>query len=383
MSRRLRMLVAPLLVCVAALGMTSTADAARNMELAIADDNVFVKGLWDPFKGFRKARKLNATWVRVNIPWDQAVNEDSARRMPDNVTYNWTPWDDAVNRAAAEGIKTEITLVGPTPRWGSKGGEGFPVKKPKAGKFARFARAAAEHFRGRVTRYSIWNEPNLKVWLAPRRKAPKLYYKLYKKSYKQIKKVDRDIEVLIGETAPYGQRKRTIAPLTFIRKVVGANRRYRGRRGKGLKTDGYAHHPYDYKHKPKYKYPGRNNVTVATLRRLEKALIRLRSARALRRPDGGVPYIYLTEYGYFAAYKYRLPPKKHARYLKQGFKIAQRNDRVKQMLQYLLVQPPSRTGFFATHIMSRSFRPYRAYKVLKRWANRQSKRGRVLRNPLN
>jgi hypothetical protein len=130
---------------------------------------------------------------------------------------------------------------------------------------------------------------------------------------------------------------------------------------------------------------------VSTLSRLTKALSKLRKARALRTPGGGTPFIYLTEYGYFArhrgqsrrARKYAISPARQASYLKKGFQLAQRNPRVKQMLQYLLVQPPSRTSFFATHIMSRSFRPYRAYNTLKSWAASEARRGGVRRNPLN
>jgi hypothetical protein len=382
---RLRLLFASMIVCVAAVAMVPSADAARKMEIAVADDNVFLKGLWDPFTGFRKARDLNATWVRVNVGWDQALGSQAdERREPSNITYNWTPWDDLIARAANEGLKVELTLVGPAPRWASGNRKsGFPIVRPNARKFGQFARAAAEHFDGRVERYTIWNEGNLKAWLSPKRRAPAIYRKLYDSAYRNINAVDSDNKVFIGETAPYGQRGRTTAPLKWLRGVTRVNSRYRGHRGKTLLTDGYAHHPYDYKHKPTYRYPGKDNVTVATLGRLERALSRLRAARALRTPSGGVPYIYLTEYGYFAAYKYRLPQAKHARFLKKGFKIAQRNPRVKQMLQYLLVQPPSKTGFFATHIMSRSFKPYRAYTVLRRWARRQARRGGVLENPLN
>ena len=386
MSRRVRMLLAPLLVCVAAMGMASTADAAKRMEVAVADDNVFLRGLFNPFTGLRKARDLNATWIRVNVTWKQALASGAnSRKQPSNVTYNWTPWDDVVQRASAEGLKVELTLAGPVPRWaaGNRSKKQFPIVKPSASKFGAFARAAAQHFDGRVTRYTIWNEPNLKPWISPQRQAPRIYRNLYASAYRAIKGVDSSNQVLIGETAPYAQRGRTIAPLKFLRGVTRVNSRYRGHRGSALRTDGYAHHPYDYKHKPTYRYPGKDNVTVATLGRLTKALSKLRSAGALKTPSGGVPYVYLTEYGYFAAYKFRLPRGKQAKYLKTGFQIAQKNKRVKQMLQYLLVQPPSKTGFFATHIMSRSFKPYKAYSTLRSWARSQVRRGGVLKNPLN
>ena len=48
-----------------------------------------------------------------------------------------------------------------------------------------------------------------------------------------------------------------------------------------LKADGYAHHPYDFRHAPNFQYPGADNVTIGTLSRLTRALDRLkRSGRA-------------------------------------------------------------------------------------------------------
>ena len=382
MTRRFRTLLAPLLVCVFAIGLTSTADAAKRMEVAVQDDNVLRDGLWNPFTGFQKARELNATWVRVNVPWASVVNGSNSRRQPRNLSYNWVRWDDAVTRANQQGIQVELTLTGPAPRWATANRR-RGVFKPSASKFGAFSRSAAQHFNGRVSRYTIWNEPNLKQWLQPFRKSPRIYRNLYASAYRAIKGVSSRNQVLIGETAPYAQPRRTMAPLKWLRGVTRVNGRYRGHRGATLRTDGYAHHPYDFKHKPTYRYPGKDNVTLATLGRLTKALSRLRSAGALKTPKGGVPYVYLTEYGYFAAYKYRLPRKKQAKYLVKGFSMARKNPRVKQMLQYLLVQPPSSTGFFATHIMNRSFQPYTAFKRLKSWAAREAARGGIRKNPLN
>ena len=386
MTRRLRMLLAPVLVCAFALGLTATADAAKRMELAVQDDQVFLKGLRNPFTGFEKARELNATWVRVNVTWSEAVNGANRRKQPRNLTYNWVPWDDAVSRARAQGMNVELTLTGPAPRWATANRK-KGVYKPSAGKFGAFAKSAADHFGANVRRYTIWNEPNLRRWLQPARQSSRLYRALYASAYRGINKSNSANQVLIGETAPYGQRDseglRTIAPLKWLRGVTRVNSRYRGHRGSALVTDGYAHHPYDYKHKPTYKYPGKDNVTIATLSRLNKALSRLRSAGALKTPTGGVPALYLTEYGYFAAYKYKLPRAKQAKYLVQGFRIARKNPRVKQMLQYLLVPPPPSLKFFSTHIMDSSFRPYTAFKKLKAWAASEAARGGIQKNPLN
>ena len=73
------------------------------------------------------------------------------------------------------------------------------------------------------------------------------------------------------------------APLAFLRKVACVNKKYK-RVGTctPLKADGYAHHPYDFRHAPNFQYPGADNVTLGTLRRLTKALDKLSRVGALR-----------------------------------------------------------------------------------------------------
>src|SRR3954452_6199663 len=105
MTRRLMTMLAPLAVCVAALGFATSAHAAKHMEVALADDNVFVKGLWSPFKGLDKAKQLHATYIRANVVWSTALGKQArAKKQPKTLKYNWTPWDDLIQRAADRGI---------------------------------------------------------------------------------------------------------------------------------------------------------------------------------------------------------------------------------------------------------------------------------------
>lgn len=374
MTRRLKTLVAPLVVCVAALGWCAQAQAAKGMEVALSDDTVFLYGLKNPFTGLDRAQQLHTTWIRVNVQWTRVLGESQsqARTQPKNLSYNFVPYDDIVNRAADRGIGVEFTLTGQAPRWAT-GNKKVGHYKVKGSKFGAFARAFAARYRGRTVRYSIWNEPNISAWLLPLKRAPKIYRSMYSSAYSNIKAVDPGAKVFIGETAPYFMPRRTTAPLKFLRGVTCVNGSYRHPRCKGLKTDGYAHHPYDFRHKPTYKYPGKDNVTVATLGRLNSALSKLKRSGALKTPRGGVPNLYLTEYGYFAAYKYKLSRSKQAAYLKKGFQIARKTPRVKQMLQYLLVPPPRALRFFSTQIMSGSFKPYKAFNTLRAWTDSQAK----------
>ena len=378
MTRRLTTLLATLAVCAGALALTASAHAARGMEVALQDDATFVLGLKNPFRALNKARDLNATYIRANVTWNTVVHGAKRKKKPRRVRYRWDRYDDLIQRAKERGMNVELTLTLPAPRWAAKKRFDAYVHRPNTRYFGQFAAAAARHFTPLgVTRYSIANEPNLKLWLSPLRKAPQIYRKMYIRSYNAINAVDSGNQVLIGETAPYGTPRRTMSPLKFIREVTCVNDRYRGRHCPSLQTDGYAHHPYDFRHKPTYKYPGKDNVTMATMGRLAKALKRLDRAGALTRPDGGTPYIYLTEYGYFAGANYKLPQAKQAKYLVKGFKMARKHPRVKQMLQYLLVPPPKQGNFFATQIMTGKFKPLKAYKALKRWTDRQARNGGI------
>src|SRR3712207_6860784 len=64
------------------------------------------------------------------------------------------------------------------------------------------------------------------------------------------------------------------------------------------RSDGYAHHPYNFLHPPSHREPGRDNVTIGTLGRLRYALDHLRRADALVSPRAAAMPLYLTEFGY-------------------------------------------------------------------------------------
>jgi hypothetical protein len=367
--------------CALMLAFVPSAHAATGMEVAVQDDPTLLQGLYsDPQIGLALADKLHASRVRVNVVWSYVVGRDAKKKTaPKNIRYNWTGYDGLISNASARGMKLQFVLTGTAPAWATGNHRIGPVN-PKASAFKAFAKAAAEHFRGRVDRYSIWNEPNHRAWISPVKSAPRVYRRLYTAGYSAIKQADPSAMVLLGETSPFDLRhgRNATAPLKFLRAVTCANKRYkRARSCATLKTDGYAHHPYDFDHKPTYKYPGKDNVTIGVLGRLTGALSKLRKAKLLTTPTGGVPFLYLTEYGYFSSGKRSVSPSKHGKYLVQAFTIAQRNRRVKEMLHYLLVQPSSKYRFFDTSIANRSGKPTTPFKKLEVWAKKAAAAGRI------
>jgi hypothetical protein len=266
-------------------------------------------------------------------------------------------------------MKVHVTITGPAPRWATANRR-VGVYRPDPGKFGAFARSVAIHFHGTaVDRYSIWNEPNYKGWLQPYKQSPKVYRALFRAGWRGIKSVEPGVQVLIGETSPYAIKGRAIAPLAFLRGVTCTDRRWR-RHCIGIKADGYAHHPYEFKRKPEASYPGRDNVTIGTLPRLTRALTVLANSGALRTPAGQPLDLWLTEFGYMATGKRRLPVGRRAGYLRRAFQIARRNPRVHSMLQYLLVAPPPQWAHFNTAITLRNGTPTAPFHALADFSRR-------------
>ena len=363
MNRRLRRIVLVLALVTASMaGATGSARAATGMELAIQDDAVFVTQEYlGHAKAFPLLDDLRVRWIRVNVGWAAVVGQKTARlkKKPAIVNYDFTSYDTLINAARENGVNVEFGLTGTAPAWAT-GNKKVGPYKPNAKYFKEFVTAAAQHFGGFVNRWSIWNEPNHTGWLAPLKSQASLYRSLYLAGYQAIKSVEASDQVLIGETAPYASRRGVAnPPLKFLRDLT--------RRG-GLKADGYAHHPYDFTHKPTYKFPGKDNVTLSGLSKLTKLLDSLARSNKLETPDGRALDLYLTEFGYLRAGRQKISESNRARYLKQGYSIALKNPRVRQMLHFLLAQPAKKYRFFDTSLVSQRGGKTAAFKALSSWA---------------
>src|SRR3954469_9889627 len=271
-AQMLRFLIAGLSLLTLAVALPARAHAAAGMELALQDDAVFVDQRWmDRDAALNHAVELGATRLRVNLLWSRLlVGDAAARTTPKTVTYDFTNIDALQAAAAARGIKLQLTIAGPAPAWAT-GNHRVGNYRPDAAKYGAFVRTVVEHYKGRVDRYAIWNEPNWNTWLAPGKSAPSLYRALYTAGYKAAKAADPRAKVLIGELAPVGGG-RAIAPLKFLRDVTCSKANYKAAKPcAGLKADGFAMHPYQFTAAPTVAAGKADDVPIGGLGRLTSA----------------------------------------------------------------------------------------------------------------
>jgi polysaccharide biosynthesis protein PslG len=363
-----------LLVAAIAAACTATtaapARAASGMEVAIQDDGPLVSNT--PIrrsKDLKLAARLKVTRIRVNIPWVSVVNHPHSRKKPKHVRYAFNGYDKLYLAARKRGMKLQLTISGFAPAWATGNGQ-VGDYRIKTKYFTSFVKVIARHFKGHVDRYGIWNEPNYISWLSPMSDAPKIYYRMYTNAYHWIKKIDPRAKVLFGETAPYGQSGRATAPISFIKNVVHYG---------AITADGYAHHPYDFRHSLYYHYPGSDNATLETLDNLTHALDKLAAEHRMNTPLGQPLDLYLTEYGFMASGPYARGESFRAKYLPRAFQKALDNPRVKEMLQYLIVKPPPRSAFFDTSLASKKGKVGKTFKALQKWAQNAAKHHKIAR----
>ena len=338
--RRIRRLVL-VLFAISALAAPA-ALAADRMWIGFHDDPSF-RWVGDRESRIQSSANQGASVMRLLVHWDQTAKTRPA--VPANSfdpAYNFDDLDDAIRTAQEQDMEVLLSLVG-TPRW-ANGGKAPNVMPRRLSDFTAFARATASRYSGRFDGYpfvrfwSIWNEPNLQLFLTPqfdrrgRSVAPANYAKLYAAGYQGIKGVNRRALVAIGETSargtdnPSGARP-VHSPGRFLEAVARANPR--------LRFDAWAHHPYPFRPnlKPSQKvlWP---NVTLGSLPELETNLRRLFKRKS-------VP-IWVTEYGHETRPQDALGVaySQQAAYLRQAIAIARTYPFVNMFIWFVYQDDP-------------------------------------------
>jgi hypothetical protein len=333
----------------------------------------------------------------------------------------WAPYDSLVREARSRGMRVMFQLGGLAPDWASTKAPIPGSGRPSPNQFRKFVKAVGTRYSGsyvvdgggdapgpappedpdmplplplqadtaqagttlpRISLYTVWNEPNLGNWLHPqhmhgRPYAPHHYRRLVKAAKAGLSASGHAKDaMLIGELVPFGEANNRIRPLEFIREMACVNRRYRPYRGRAarkrgcdhfraLPGSGLAHHPYTFAGGPNIGTGSRDDVTIANLPRMVRALNRLGRKNRLKRAR---MKIWNTEFGYQTnpPDPFQTPIGKVPGFMGLSEWLSYRNRRVASYSQYLLYDVQD-TGGFQTGLRFHGGRAkpgvYKAYRL--------------------
>jgi hypothetical protein len=127
-----------------------------------------------------------AKHVRVFASW-RMLEQNQGQLTP----FIISGYDEFANRMKAAGIPVYLVVV-QTPTWA-----GAADSPPPVGPYADFMRRLAEHFRGRVMGYEVWNEANEGVfWKGGA--SPAAYTQLLRAAHSAVKSADPAAKVGVG-----------------------------------------------------------------------------------------------------------------------------------------------------------------------------------------
>ena len=325
----------------------ATAKAVLRMPVGFYDDPSF---RWSPLanQNLAAAAAAHSSIIHALVDWASVAPTQPAQPLNGNdPAYHLSDIDALVNAAERYDFQVLLTITG-TPPW-ANGNQTQNHPPTNLNDLTEFAQMLASRYNGRhpglgvVTRYSIWNEPNLGLFLTPQFEgtaivSPAIYAKLYMAAYKGIKAGNPGALVAAGETSNRGRNVPTghpgedsVAPGTFAQLLAKV--------APDLPFNAWATHPYpsDFVFGPTQKvaFP---NVSFSTMTEFGESL-----ATWFHRP---VP-IWITEYGEETKpeYAYGVTYAQQARDASAALQLAAENPYVQMFVWFIFRDSNSQTWF--------------------------------------
>jgi hypothetical protein len=275
--------LALLAICALMILPAAAVKAAPKMPIGFYDDPSFRWAAEDTIpQNLRAAQKAHASIVHALADWRQIAPERPKNPLNgDDPAYNLSDLDALVRTAPRYNQQVFVTISG-TPAW-ANGGKTTNHPPRNLSDLTQFAHMLAARYNGRhigfgaVTRWAVWNEPNLALFLTPQFGAGgkivsgATYAKLFMAAYTGIKAGNPRALVAAGETSNRGHNRPTggvsdsTAPATFAHAVAAANPR--------LPFAAWSTHPYpsEYRLGPNQRvsYP---NVALTNISKLGDSL---------------------------------------------------------------------------------------------------------------
>jgi len=189
---------------------------------------------WRRARGIDAAASIHAQISRNSLLWSRIEATPG--------TYDWSIPDSVVDSLRARGIATLFVVVG-SPSWINGGPAGtsdsqyyVPTDPQKFSSwvkaYTRFIKAAVAHFKGRVSKWEVWNEENEHFTWRPQPNVSQ-YAKFFTAIRSAILSVDRNAQIAVGGMTDFCCDL-DIPGSTFLKGLIAQR----------VKFDNVAIHPY-------------------------------------------------------------------------------------------------------------------------------------------
>ena len=340
-----------LLIALAVIGSLSAfaTPAWADLELGLQDDAYLSSA--DP-RAWLLTRALRPDVIRYNVDWSSvARTKPAAAADPGDPAYDWAATDHIVQNASQIGAGVLLTLV-QAPTW-ANGGHVPRFAPLEARDFGAFCRAVATRYSGdfvpagataalpRVTRFTVWNEPNRGQFFQPQGahgfEAPRLMAGLMRSCAGAIHAVSPSSQVALGPLASRGGLG-GIAPLAFLKRYRAAG---------GPRPDVVALNPYLENLLPVFRGTEAEPDGAITIRNLD------RLEDALTAAYGDTVPIWLTEFAWRTAEASAggVTPQRQAELAEQSVDLVREHYPYAQMLVWFLLRDVSPTSYWRSGLV--------------------------------
>lgn len=182
--------------------------------------------MFDPNGTYRLLADLGAKWARTQTGWSRTEQSKGE--------YDFAWLDEVVDSLRTAGVEPWFNLgygnrlYSPDAPDASAVGWAPLATDEARQAWGRYVCQMARHFRDRVTRWEIWNEPNIRTFWRPGAADPKAYVELVKMTAPEIRKQVPGAVIIGGALAGI--------PLTYLEGCMDA--------GMGDLVDKVSYHPY-------------------------------------------------------------------------------------------------------------------------------------------
>ena len=164
-------------------------------------------------------------WIRQQFVWEDIEihgrgDFEDRRNDPEGVDA-WAKYDEIVALAEQYGLGILARLDNP-PEW-AQAADGNFAPPADVQDFVNYAVAVAERYKGQITTYQVWNEPNIYPEWGEQAVDPEAYTELLCRTYDALKAVDPNITVLSGALSPtVALTGRDLSDLVFLQRMYEA-----------------------------------------------------------------------------------------------------------------------------------------------------------------